>query len=632
MLDLRISKSMQIIVGRSDIHRLAQIVREETGNQVQDKNFMMLESRIKVHLGKLGFKTMSEYWNYFEKNEMEERRILQSLMTTHYTFFFREYGHFEMLEKWIEEEAERLQRKFTQSGTPVRVWSAASSRGQEVYSLAMFLDHHLAKRHKISFEIIGTDIDVNSIAYAKNGVYPIVEVNTIPSLFLNGNWKRGTGQVKDFAAVHNLLKERIQFETLNLLEIEKWSNRTLFDVIFCRNVLIYFSDENVRKIAMNLASRLDNCGLLVTGMSEPLRFEGWPLKPLGSSCYRREIKTANFPAPTKIDGESAKSGVDLQIERKKYCVLCVDDSPTIQKLVQKIFTGNEDFEIVEVAGNGREAREKLDRKKFDLITLDIHMPEVSGIEFLEKLYNRLEDPPVLMLSSVNRTDIDLASKALSLGAFDYVEKPAMNNLQKSGDEILAKAKMAIRAKEDGMESDLRSFDQSIAQQIVIPDASQCLRLVVGSSATFLQLEQVIYGQEKEYRSPPVVVFWGSQEGRSQLESKLLIWTKRKVIPLKEEHQLLRPNCVYVIDWEHHAQILGDLKVKSISLQILSLEPLNYSWLKSILNCQVLVDEPLSGSQTDIERLTGVPVSDVCPATSFSSLSAEYFSGLRKAVA
>ncbi len=99
-------------LSKVDIQKLAQIVRDETGIQVLEKNYSMLESRIRSHIIKLGLSSMEEYWSHFQANEKSERDLLQSLMTTHYTFFFREYAHFEVLEKWISEELPRLRERF----------------------------------------------------------------------------------------------------------------------------------------------------------------------------------------------------------------------------------------------------------------------------------------------------------------------------------------------------------------------------------------------------------------------------------------------------------------------------------------------------------------------------------------
>ena len=624
---------MLVNLTKEDLLRLAQVVRDETGNQVQEKNFPMLESRIRSHILKLGLGSIDDYWAHFQENEKQERELLQSLMTTHYTFFFREYAHFEILERWIVDESEKLKARFEKTKEPVRVWSAACSRGQEVYSLAMFLEFNLLKKYGIPFEVIGTDIDSESVAFAKNGVYSIQEVNTIAQMYLNGYWKRGTGPIKDFAAVHPNLKSKTHFEPLNLFEISSWKNQKKFDVIFCRNVFIYFSEENVKKVALDLSKKLEPRGLLVSGVSEPLRFSNWPLKLVGPSCYQNlgaDQKGEPSQAP-KANGKTA-TGVSIAkpIENSKYRVLCVDDSTTIQTLIKKIFSTDPSCERVDVAANGKEARVKLDSGKYDLITLDIHMPEVNGIEFLERLYQKKSDPPVLMISSVNRTDIELATKSISLGAFDYVEKPAMNNLQKSTDEILTKAKMALRIKSKSEDQSVGNFDASISQQIVVPDASQCLRIIVASSESKKLLEQVVRGQKNEYRSPALLVLW--HQGTENIESELLTWTNRQIISLKDAHQILKPNCVYLAKEELHKDALLNIKAKSISLQVLGQKITDLTTLKKFASIQVLLDESIGDFQGTFERQQGLKISDITPATSFPSLSVEFFANLRKAAA
>ncbi len=647
-------------INQEDVLRLAQIVREETGNQVQEKNYSMLESRIRSHILKLGLDSMEHYWAHFKNEEKSERSALQSLMTTHYTFFFREFAHFELLEAWIEMQADRLKNRFQQTKAPMRVWSAACSRGQEVYSLAMFLDLHLLKKHGIPFEVVGTDIDAESVNFSRNGVYSIKEVNTIPQMYLSGNWKRGTGPIKEFAAVHPDLKLKTRFEVLNLLEVAKWKESQKFDIVFCRNVFIYFSEENVKSIALSLADRLRDQGLMISGMSEPLRFSGWNLSSFGPSCYQYFTPTNTHAEPvpsaavaktkatnvTTMPLASAKAATlsqekprvvvpistDNHMSQNKYRVLCVDDSVTIQMLIKKIYSQDPLCERVDVAGNGKEARQQIDKNKYDVITLDIHMPEVSGIDFLEKFYNRKVDPPVIMVSSVNRTDVELATKALSLGAFDYVEKPAMNNLEKSSDEILMKTKMALRQKQMPSEKVADGFDASISQKIVIPDASQCVRVVLAGSTSRFALESVVRAQKNEYRSPALMVVWDSNNESKRIEGDVLQWTDRQVVELRDANAFLKPNHIYICSPEIISQVVSVHKFKSASLQVLDKKNVDLTGLKKASYIQVLIDESINDYGSAFERQSGFIISDVTPATSFASLSIEFFANLRKAAA
>ncbi len=631
---------MTVAISRQDVLRLADIVREETGNHVQEKNFSMLESRIRSHILKLGIDSIEQYWDHFKLNEKEERESLQSLMTTHYTFFFREFAHFEILENWISEEIEKIKVRYEATKEPLRIWSAACSRGQEVYSLAMFLEANLLKAHGIPYEILGTDIDPASIAHGENGVYPISEVNTIPQMYLSSNWKRGTGKVKEFAAIHPALKAKTKFEVLNFQELPSWKNQNQFDVIFCRNVFIYFSDENVKRISLELSKKLRDEGLFISGMSEPLRFPEWNLQAVGPSSYKKTKitqKIENKIQPAKAAAHASVAlGADLQQVKikqisNKYRVLCVDDSTTIQSLIKKIFSTDPACEMVDIANNGQEARDKLNAGTYDIITLDIHMPIVNGIEFLERLYNKKTDPPVLMISSVNRTDIELATKSISLGAFDYIEKPAMNNLQKSTDEILTKTKMALRTKNHVEQQSTSHFDASIGQKIVVPDASQCFRIITASDKSKKKLEHVIRGQKGEYRSPACLIIWNDAESNG-IESELLTWTENQIINVREANPILRPNYIYLLKSDASADVISKLKGKSASIQLLDAKVSSFSTVKQVSQIQVLVDEDLKDSAKILEHQCGIKISDITPATSFPSLSVEFFASLRKAAA
>lgn len=628
---------------RSDLDRLAQLVRDETGNHVQEKNYVMLESRLSSHMLKLNISSIEEYWKYFSENEAQERSVLQSLMTTHYTFFFREPIHFELLGQWLARELNSLKARYAKDKSPLRVWSAACSRGQEVYSLAMWLEQNLVTPHGIPYEITATDIDPESVAYGKNGVYPIKEVNTIPQHYLRGFWKRGTGSIKEFAAIHPNLKVKTNFMVKNLLEISAWKTPAQFDVVFCRNVFIYFSEDNVKKIALSICEKLTASGLFVSGISEPLRFSGFPLKALGPSAYSEKTAAINSSVTTtamapQTPASSNSKAIDASFHQvateqtspskeTSYHVLCVDDSPTIQAMMKRIFSGDPNCKSVTIANNGREAREALDKKKFDLITLDIHMPEVTGIEFLERLYNKKTDPPVIMISSVNRSDVDLATKSLSLGAFDYVEKPAMNNLQKSTDEILTKAKMALR---HTAKDQISEFDVSIGQKIVVPDASQCLRLIVASERSYHRLNDIFKTQKDELRSPPLLVV--SLDSISACEAAVIKSTTRKVMTLRDPIKHLRPNHVYIAGKESVAKNIADLKFSQASLQVLDNTRWDaFRWPTSV-TVQFLLDEAAQGDAESLVKMYGLPLSDLCPSTSFSSLSVEFFASLRKAAA
>ena len=151
------------------LKQLSQIAQDLTGVQFSEKNYGMINSRLQRRLLDLKLKNLTEYLYYYKENLAQEKGKLIALLTTHHTFFFREFSHFEyltntLLPELIPEIKKRPDRK-------LRVWSAACSRGQEVYSLAMYIDQKLKSIDPtLSFEILGTDIDTESVNIAKNGL------------------------------------------------------------------------------------------------------------------------------------------------------------------------------------------------------------------------------------------------------------------------------------------------------------------------------------------------------------------------------------------------------------------------------------------------------------------------------
>jgi len=622
---------------KQDLFRLAEVIARLTGNQVLDKHHAMIESRLKTHISKLGLSSLDEYWKYFDENEDVESIVLTGLMTTHYTFFFREYIHFEALEKWLEQNVSQLKTR-SANGVPskLRVWSAACSKGQEVYSLAMFLYDECLHKYGVDFEILATDIDPASVNFAQNGVYPLKEVNTIPQHYLSRFWKKGTGDIKDFAAVKPELRSRVRFDAINLLDLPK--NNEKFDLIFARNVFIYFSAENVQKISLDLVSRLSNFGALVSGVSEPLRFDGFTLDSLCPSFYVKSISAKSSLIKDADKSQDKKVTEPVVVHSpSRYRVLCVDDSPTIQNLLKKIFAQDSECEEVKIANHGLEARALLDKEKFDIITLDIHMPVCGGIEFLEKYYRAHQDPPVLMISSVNRADLDLAAKAMSLGAFDYVEKPALNRLAQSIEEIHMKTHMALKVKKKGPVSSVHAlpkvdYNQLIAKKIVVPDASQSLRLLLVNLKVLNELSFILKLIQSELRSPPTLILCDALY-LSQVEQACQGHSKGNPQVLSgTELPILKPDRVYFGGLDLLAQVAKSRNSHSLSLQILAPVKGDFNWLHKKPHAQVLVNENFENEILQTLRSEKLKESEITPATSFVSLSLEYFADLRKAQA
>lgn len=412
----------------SVIQHASRIVSKLAGIQLGERQYAMVESRLRSRMVKLQLSTLKEYLGYLESNQEQESLALLSLLTTHHTFFFREFNHFEYMLNHVLEPA--IERARSRGDKKIRIWSAASSRGQEAYSLAMFMKFHLsAAAPDVDFEIWGTDVDPESVKWAKNGVYKAEELKQAPAMYIENNWVRGEGKVKGFSKVKDHLKSRCKFETANLLSCDQFLSQKSFDIVFCRNVYIYFNPEQIKTVTKKILEHLDEEGFLFLGVSESLSGLGLPVQGSGLSIYRH----ASHPLP--------KPETTVQAPQR---VLCVDDSPTILALLKKILVKDEGFEVVATAANGQLALDYLKNNKVDIITLDLHMPELDGVGFLKNY--QAKDAPVVVLSSVNRDDMSLAQKALSLGASDYVEKPSLENIAQAANEIRSKLKTVLKSK------------------------------------------------------------------------------------------------------------------------------------------------------------------------------------------
>lgn len=410
------------------VREVSEVITKITGNVMEEKQRPMIESRLKRRCLDLKMNTPEEYRTFWKRNMEEENKILIGLLTTHFTSFFREFSHFE----WLAQELPAIVANVRKEGRrTIKIWSAASSKGQEVWSLCMWMQHHLPKIDPgMDWHVFGSDIDSASIKEAENGVYHRRELETAPRHLWEGLWVRGTGEISDWYKVKSNLRQRASFKTMNLLDLTLPKSET-FDVILCRNVLIYFDRSNQEKIVLSLLKHLTPNGTLITGLSESLGGYGLPVKGVAPSVY----KSQNAPVielPKKVQPQTEALPVPLK-------VLCIDDSATILNILKKILVAPQ-FEVIGTAINGVDAIEKLKTLRPDVITLDIHMPEMDGPTFL-KTSGIASQVPVIVVSSVGRDHEPLIAPMKGFGVVDFVEKPSLSNIAEIGEELTQKLKM-----------------------------------------------------------------------------------------------------------------------------------------------------------------------------------------------
>ncbi|MFC0679943.1 CheR family methyltransferase [Lysobacter korlensis] len=232
----------------------------------------LVTSRLSRRLRDLELGTFTEYLRRLG-SDSEERQVALDLLTTNETYFFREPRHFQFLKALLPQ---------LPAQPPVRIWSAACSSGEEPYSIAMTLSEVLPHR---PWEVLGTDISRRVLEAARTGHYKLERARDIPPALLSRYCLKGTGPQTGTLLVSRTLRSRVKFEPVNL-------NAPLpdfgtFDVIFLRNVMIYFDEPTKREVIARMLPLLRPDGHFIIGHSESLNGITTALRPLAPSIYRR---------------------------------------------------------------------------------------------------------------------------------------------------------------------------------------------------------------------------------------------------------------------------------------------------------------------------------------------------------
>ena len=218
----------------------------------------------------------SEYFKLLTSGQAgAEVQTAVDLLTTNETYFFREPKHFELLREAALAAPQR-------AGQPLRVWSAASSTGEEAYTMAMVLADALGDA---PWEIMGSDISTRVLQRARQGHYPMERCRQIPQAYLKRFCLRGIDEQQGTLLVERALRSRVQFMQINLNAA--LPRLAAFDVIFLRNVMIYFNGETKRQVVARILETLKPGGYFCIGHSESLNDITSALTPVAPSIYRK---------------------------------------------------------------------------------------------------------------------------------------------------------------------------------------------------------------------------------------------------------------------------------------------------------------------------------------------------------
>lgn len=234
------------------------MLRDITGIHLTEFKKTLLVARLSSRLRARQVRTFTEYYRLIRSpQEGQELQVAINHLTTNETFFFREPEHFQILKDFIA--------SLRPLPSPFRVWSAASSSGEEAYSIAMVLADVLGGGR---WEVVGSDISTRVLDRARAGLYPLERNGGIPKDYLHRFCLKGQGAHEGMLMIEKHLRDRVRFEHVNLNAAIPDLGR--FDVIFLRNILIYFQNDQKRKVVEALLPRLQRHGLLIVGHSENL--------------------------------------------------------------------------------------------------------------------------------------------------------------------------------------------------------------------------------------------------------------------------------------------------------------------------------------------------------------------------
>lgn len=241
---------------QADFTRVQALIYQRAGISLHDGKHAMVYSRLSRRLRDTGYQNFRDYLSWLESHDGPEWQEFVNALTTNLTSFFREQHHFEIL-------AEHL--KSRPSNTPWRVWCNAASTGEEPYSIIMTALDALGPQ--ANFKLWASDIDSKVLATAARGVYRQDSIKGVDMARLQRFFLRGKGNNEGFLRVKPELQRMVEFLSVNLIR-DDWPFREPFDIVFCRNVMIYFDAPTQRSVLERIHRVMKPGGLLFVGHSE----------------------------------------------------------------------------------------------------------------------------------------------------------------------------------------------------------------------------------------------------------------------------------------------------------------------------------------------------------------------------
>ena len=272
---------------QKDFNRLSAFIHSEYGIEMPPMKRLLLESRLQKRLRDLGMGTFKEYCDYLFSKEGKDRELIHFIdkITTNKTDFFRESDHFDFL---LQKTLPGITGAGSRLSQPLRIWSAGCSTGEEPYTLAMVLNEFQDANPsaRLQYSILGTDISMEVLKIAKEAIYSESRVAPIPMAMKKKYLLKSKERRRKLVKIVPNLRKKIQFMRLNLMD-SSYSIEKQFDIVFCRNVIIYFDKKTQEEILKKLCGMLKVGGYFFQGHSESTHGFQLPLKAVYPTIYER---------------------------------------------------------------------------------------------------------------------------------------------------------------------------------------------------------------------------------------------------------------------------------------------------------------------------------------------------------
>ena len=272
-------------LSNAEFEKLSRFIYAQCGIKLTTAKKNMVEARLRKRLKDLEMNSYSEYCDYIFSRDVDDSEITQmvDVITTNKTDFFREPKQFDFLSDTALPELINLDK--TGINRPLRVWSAGCSSGEEPYTLSIVLNEFANKINNYSFGILATDISTRVLEKAKLAIYDEDRVEPVSEELLKKYFLRSKDKQKKLVRLVPEIRNSINFQWLNLMESD-FGFKERFDIIFCRNVIIYFDKPTQDKLIAKLISYIRPGGYLFLGHSESIFNNNLPIAQMMASTYR----------------------------------------------------------------------------------------------------------------------------------------------------------------------------------------------------------------------------------------------------------------------------------------------------------------------------------------------------------